>query len=181
MENMRTLAFQVPDDLFNRIKEYLHRNNLTQRQFVIGLIETELDREQAEREDVEEEQEIISEEDEENVHFVINNPEDDPAVEYGADEDAFGGELDGDVKYEIDEVTGEIIGANQPKEIPYMFPPVELLKQGSTSYAVSQEEIAKNTRILSDTLESFRIRTRGDIACSCADSRHTQSEHLYKI
>ena len=110
---------------------------------------------------------VISEEDEESVHFVINNPEDEPAVEYGADEDAFGGELDGDVKYEIDEVTGEIIGANQPKEIPYVFPPVDLLKQGSTTYAVSQEEIAKNTRILSDTLESFRIRTKGDIACSC--------------
>lgn len=66
MENMRTLAFQVPEDLFNRIKEYLHRNNLTQRQFVIGLIETELDREQAEREEVTEKQEIISEEDEVN-------------------------------------------------------------------------------------------------------------------
>lgn len=50
MGNMRTLAFQVPEDLFQRIKDYLQRNNVTQRQFVIGLIETELDREQAERE-----------------------------------------------------------------------------------------------------------------------------------
>lgn len=64
MENMRTLAFQVPEDLFNRIKDYLHRNNMTQRQFVLGLIETELDREQAEREEVTEEQETTSDEDE---------------------------------------------------------------------------------------------------------------------
>ena len=29
MGNMRTLAFQVPEDLFQRIKEYLQRNNMT--------------------------------------------------------------------------------------------------------------------------------------------------------
>ena len=50
MENMRTVAFQVPEPLFQRIKDYLHRNNMTQRQFLLGLIETELGREQAERE-----------------------------------------------------------------------------------------------------------------------------------
>lgn len=49
-ENMRTLAFQVPDDLFRQIKEYLQRNNMTQKEFVIGLIEQELAREQTERE-----------------------------------------------------------------------------------------------------------------------------------
>lgn len=52
MENMRTVAFQVPEDLFQRIKDYLQRNNMSQRQFFLGLIETELDREQAEREAV---------------------------------------------------------------------------------------------------------------------------------
>ncbi len=55
MSNMRTLAFQVPEDLFQRIKDYLARNNITQRQFVIGLIETELDREQTMRESATEE------------------------------------------------------------------------------------------------------------------------------
>ncbi len=55
MSNMRTLAFQVPEDLFQRIKDYLARNNISQRQFVIGLIETELDREQTQRESVTEE------------------------------------------------------------------------------------------------------------------------------
>lgn len=50
MGNMRTMAFQVPEELFQRIKDYLHRNNMSQKGFVLGLIETELDREQAERE-----------------------------------------------------------------------------------------------------------------------------------
>ena len=50
MGNMRTMAFQVPEELFRRIKDYLHRNNMSQKEFVLGLIETELDREQAERE-----------------------------------------------------------------------------------------------------------------------------------
>ena len=48
MEEMRTLAFQVPESLFQRIKDYLHRNNMTQKDFVIGLIEQELDRDLAE-------------------------------------------------------------------------------------------------------------------------------------
>ena len=50
MGNMRTMAFQVPEELFQRIKDYLHRNNMSQKEFVLGLIETELEREQAERE-----------------------------------------------------------------------------------------------------------------------------------
>lgn len=50
MGNMRTMAFQVPEELFQRIKDYLHRNNMSQKEFVLGLIETEPDREQTERE-----------------------------------------------------------------------------------------------------------------------------------
>ena len=48
--NTRTIAVQVPEDLFQRIKDYLQRNNMTQRQFLIGLIEDELERDQTERE-----------------------------------------------------------------------------------------------------------------------------------
>lgn len=65
MENMRTVAFQVPEDLFQRIKDYLQRNNMTQRQFLLGLIETELNREQTEREAVCEAQTEDQEPDEE--------------------------------------------------------------------------------------------------------------------
>ena len=47
MENMRTLAFQVPESLFQRVKAYLERNHMTQKQFVIGLIEAELEQDEA--------------------------------------------------------------------------------------------------------------------------------------
>lgn len=43
MGNMRTLAFQVTEELFQKIKDYLQRNNMTQKQFVIGLIENEIE------------------------------------------------------------------------------------------------------------------------------------------
>lgn len=69
MGNMRTLAFQVPEDLFQRIKDYLQRNNMTQKEFVIGLIETELERDLAEREGMEagEQEEAAAEDDSEAV------------------------------------------------------------------------------------------------------------------
>ena len=61
MEKTRTLAFQIPEELYLRIKDYLQRNNMTQRQFVIGLIEDELLREQDE---LEAQSEAVSDEDE---------------------------------------------------------------------------------------------------------------------
>ena len=47
MERMRTLALQVPDSLFQRVKAYLERNHMRQKQFVIGLIEAELEQDEA--------------------------------------------------------------------------------------------------------------------------------------
>ncbi len=49
MGNMRTMAFQVPEELFQKIKNYLQRNNMTQKQFVIGLIENEIERDLTQR------------------------------------------------------------------------------------------------------------------------------------
>lgn len=49
MGNMRTLAFQVPEELFQQIKDYLQRNNITQKEFVIGLIESEIERDLAQQ------------------------------------------------------------------------------------------------------------------------------------
>ena len=54
MGNMRTLAFQVPEELFQQIKDYLQRNNMTQKEFVIGLIENEIERDLAQRQTVSE-------------------------------------------------------------------------------------------------------------------------------
>lgn len=105
----------------------------------------------------------------ESVNFVINSPDDQPPMEeYGADEDAFGGELDPNLagKYVVDEITGEIIG-ERPSEIkPYKFPPFDLMKSGPASYAANQEEIAKNTRVLRDILESFKVKIN-EVSCSC--------------
>ena len=54
MGNIRTLAFQVPEELFQKIKDYLQRNNMTQKQFVIGLIENEIERDLTQRASVNE-------------------------------------------------------------------------------------------------------------------------------
>lgn len=49
MDFMKTLAFQIPETLFNRIKDHLEREKqrtgrkLSQKDFVIGLIERELE------------------------------------------------------------------------------------------------------------------------------------------
>ena len=49
--NTRTLAFQVSEELFWRIKEYLRQNGITQREFVVGLIEKALEEWEKEDED----------------------------------------------------------------------------------------------------------------------------------
>ena len=52
MEKGRTLAFQVSEELFQRVKEYLerfeklHRRRLTQKEFIIGLIEDALEQDE---------------------------------------------------------------------------------------------------------------------------------------
>ena len=53
----RTLAFQVPEELFDRIKDYLNRHHMTQRQFMLGLIEAELDRDMQQTNEVDQQPE----------------------------------------------------------------------------------------------------------------------------
>ncbi len=54
----RTLAFQVPEEMFDRIKDYLSRHpGLTQKDFVLGLIEAELDRDMQQTNEVEQQPE----------------------------------------------------------------------------------------------------------------------------
>ena len=64
---MRTVAFQVPETLFQKIKDYLQRNNMTQKQFILGLIEDELERDLVEHEGVTEAQEDFTEPDKEET------------------------------------------------------------------------------------------------------------------
>ena len=60
----RTIAFQVPEELFDRIKDYLNRHHMTQRQFMLGLIEAELDRDMQQTNEVEQQPEEEPDEDE---------------------------------------------------------------------------------------------------------------------
>ena len=41
--DMRTMAIQLPEELFERLKAYLKKNGLKQKQFIIGLIEDALE------------------------------------------------------------------------------------------------------------------------------------------
>ncbi len=55
------------------------------------------------------------------------------------------------------------------EEVPvreYVFPSSDLLARGSSHYETNEEEIAENTEILREVLESFHIRVR-EISCSC--------------
>ena len=54
----RTIAFQVPEETFDRLKDYLSRHpGLTQKAFVLGLIEAELDRDMQQTNEVEQQPE----------------------------------------------------------------------------------------------------------------------------
>ena len=54
----RTLAFQVSEETFDRLKDYLSRHpGLTQKAFVLGLIEAELDRDMQQTNEVEQQPE----------------------------------------------------------------------------------------------------------------------------
>ena len=93
MEKTRTLAFQIPEELYLRIKDYLQRNNLTQRQFVIGLIEDELRREQDE---LEAQSEDVSDEDEDEDEDTAKEEETDISGGFEDESDASDEETDED-------------------------------------------------------------------------------------
>lgn len=68
MANTRTIAFQVPEELYQRIKDYLTRNNMTQKQFFLGLVEAELERDQEERNTAVQEEQHNNDPDESEDH-----------------------------------------------------------------------------------------------------------------
>ena len=103
MEKTRTLAFQIPEDLYLRIKDYLQRNNLTQRQFVIGLIEDELRREQDE---LEAQSEAVSDEDEDEDEDTAEEEETDISGGFEDESDASDEETDEDETEDEDQGFG---------------------------------------------------------------------------
>ena len=84
MGPMRTMAFQMPEDMFQRLKNYLHEHNMTQKEFVLGLVEAELNRDQELKNAQTAEKQIAPEEyaDDETEDF-----SEEPDVHEGADED----------------------------------------------------------------------------------------------
>lgn len=83
MEKMRTMAFQVPEDLFQKIKDYLNRNHMTQKEFVIGLITKEIDRDLTVRQETA--QRIVSAEEQQAEEI----PEDEENELYGDPDEEF--------------------------------------------------------------------------------------------
>ena len=54
----------------------------------------------------------------------------------------------------------------EPAVPEYKFPPIDLLEQGSSRYSSDPNEIEKNTELLKEVLQDFRIPIK-EITCSC--------------
>ena len=44
MENTRTMAIQMPEETYQRLKAYLKRHKVKQKAFVIGLVEAAMEK-----------------------------------------------------------------------------------------------------------------------------------------
>ena len=87
MGNLRTMAFQVPEDLFQQFKDYLERHNMTQKQFVLGLIQDELDRDYEARQAMAEKQQADDEPDEDEDEDLDEDEDEDLSEEDEESED----------------------------------------------------------------------------------------------
>ena len=94
MENNRTIAFQVSEELYRQIKEYLNAHHMTQKEFMIGLIQQELERDQQavheetedESQDESEDEELDEDESEENDEEVDEDESEENDEEVDEDE-----------------------------------------------------------------------------------------------
>jgi len=103
----RTMAFQMPEDMFQRLKDYLRRHNITQKEFVLGLVETELNRDQelrdAQAAEINESDEEFDEEESEDEDF----GEDEEFDEEESEDEDFGEDEEFDEEESEDEEFGE--------------------------------------------------------------------------
>ena len=109
MERMRTLAFQVPESLFQRVKSYLERNHMSQKQFVIGLIEAELEQDEAQYQAAHPEEQEDEETDEQAEEETQDGPESQLEEQPADQENA--APVD-----DFEEVSQEDGGAEEPEE-----------------------------------------------------------------
>ena len=100
MGNTRTIAFQVPEELFQKIKDYLQRNNMTQKEFMLGLIENEIERDLAQRGAISETPEEVTVSDDLEEVF-------EEAEEYAEEQDNGDVSADSDGESELDDTAYE--------------------------------------------------------------------------
>ena len=123
-DNTRTLAFQIPEELFQRIKAHLDKESkrrgsrLTQRDFVVGLIEAAL--EEAEREAARTEETAAEQSDEPDARpepgadSLNEEPEADTDGEEETEEDDSGESAENDPADAVEDANGA--DASQPPE-----------------------------------------------------------------
>lgn len=82
MANSRTVAVQVDEELFSRLKAVLAKNGMKQKDFLIGLIEEALEKEEAkwkaESEEETEEEPVVEEAEPEETEPAESEPDEEP-------------------------------------------------------------------------------------------------------
>ena len=132
MANSRTVAVQVTEDLFSRLKAVLAKNGMKQKDFLIGLIEAALEKEEAkwkaESEEAEETEGEPAESEMEDPETAESEP-DEESAEPEADEEpeteALKAETDGEMT-EPDEAEAEEEPTEPENEEPAEAEPTEL-------------------------------------------------------
>ena len=127
MADLRTVAVQVTEDLFSRLKAVLARNGMKQKDFLIGLIEDAIEKEEAkwkaESEEAEETEGEPAESEIEDPETAESEPDEEPAEE--PETEALEAETDGEMT-EPDEAEADEEPTEPENEEPAEAEPTEL-------------------------------------------------------
>ena len=119
MANSRTVAVQVTEDLFSRLKAVLAKNGMKQKDFLIGLIEAALEEEEAkwkaESEEAEETEGEPAESEMEDPETAESEP-DEESAEPEADEEPTEPENEEPAELETGETESEAIDSKDAEE-----------------------------------------------------------------
>ena len=119
MADLRTVAVQVTEDLFSRLKAVLARNGMKQKDFLIGLIEDAIEKEEAkwkaESEEAEETEGEPAESEMEDPETAESEP-DEEAAEPEADEEPTEPENEEPAEAEPTELETEEAEESEPEE-----------------------------------------------------------------
>ena len=119
MADLRTVAVQVPEDLFSRLKAVLAKNGMKQKDFLIGLIEAALEEEEAkwkaESEEAEETEGEPAESEMEDPETAESEP-DEESAEPEADEEPTEPENEEPAEAEPTELETEEAEESEPEE-----------------------------------------------------------------